>query len=135
MKKFALGFIIGLVSVILVFAAIRLGGERRVTVAGNSALVLHLEGDLPEAASVELPLPFLGQQQPLTMLETWQLLRKAAADPRIKALVLEPRGLSVGWGQLQELRDDILAFKKSGKPVYAYLRGAGMHEYYVATAA
>lgn len=28
-----------------------------------------------------------------------------------------------------------MEFKKSGKPVYAYLRGAGAHEYYVATAA
>ncbi len=36
---------------------------------------------------------------------------------------------------MEELRDDILAFKKSGKPVYAYLKGAGTHEYYVATAA
>ena len=80
-------------------------------------------------------MPFLAEQQPLTMVETWQLLRKAAVDSRIKALVLEPRGLAVGWAKLEELRDDIDAFKKSGKPVYAYLRGAGAHEYYVASAA
>ena len=63
------------------------------------------------------------------------MLRNAAADSRIKALVLEPRGLSVGWAKLEEIRDDILTFKKSGKPVYAYLRGAGTHEYYLASAA
>jgi len=73
---------------------------------------------------VELPLPFLEQQQPMTMIETWQLFRKAASDSRIKAIVLEPRGLSVGWAKLEELHDDIAAFRKSGKPVYAYLRGA-----------
>ncbi len=71
----------------------------------------------------------------MTMMETWRLLRKAAADSRIKALVLEPRGLEVGWAKLEELRDDVAAFKKSGKPVYAYLRGATSREYYVATAA
>ncbi len=121
--------------VILVFAAIRLGGDRKVVVADGSTLVLHLEGDLPEQSPVELPIPFLEQQQPLAIVETWQLLRKAASDSRIKALVLEPRGLSVGWAKLEELRDEIIEFKKSGKPVYAYLRGAGTHEYYVATAA
>src|SRR5439155_14517055 len=119
MKRFALGFIIGLVFaglvvVILVFAAMRFG-ERRVKVADGSTVVLHLEGELPEQPPVELPLPFLREQQPLTMVETWSLLRKAAADPRVKALVLEPRGLSVGWGKLEELHDDVVAFKKSGK--------------------
>src|ERR1019366_1395995 len=78
---------------------------------------------------------FLQDQQPLTVAETWQMLRNAAADSRIQAIVLEPRGLDVGWAKLEELRGDILNFKKSGKPVYAFLRGARTKEYYVATAA
>jgi protease-4 len=140
MKKFLLGFVIGLlfaglVVLILGFAAIRLGGERPVTVADNTALVLDLEGSVPEQAPVDVPIPFLGQQQVLTMADTWQLLRKAAADNRIRALVLEPRGLDLGWAKLEELRADIVTFKKSGKPVYAYLRGAGTREYYLASAA
>jgi protease-4 len=140
MKKFLLGFIIGLLFaglavVILGFALARFGSRRPTTVATNSTLVLHLEGALPERSPVEFPLPFLGQEQPLTVAETWQLLRNAAADSRIKAVVLEPRGMSVGWAKLEELRDDIVNFKKSGKPVFAYLRGAGAHEYYLASAA
>ncbi len=140
MKRFLLGFLLGLVFaglaiVILLFAAVRLGGGRKVTVADNSTLVLHMEGNLPEQAPVDYGLPFLSQQQPLSVAENWQLLRNAAADPHIKAIVLEPRGLSVGWAKLEELRGDLVNFKKSGKPVYAYLRGAGMREYYVATAA
>ncbi len=98
-------------------------------------MVLQLEGDLPEQSPVDYQIPFLQDEQPPTVAETWQLLRNAAADSRIKAMVLEPRGLSVGWAKLEELRADILAFKKSGKPVYAYLRGAGTKEYYLATAA
>ena len=56
MKNFFLGFVIGivfvgLVVVILGFAAVRmaatLGGERPVTVADNSALMLNLEGAVP----------------------------------------------------------------------------------------
>jgi len=140
MKRFALGFVIGLlfaglVLLIIGAAAMRFGTDRPPAVADGSTLVLHLEGELPEQPQVTLPIPFLEDQQPMTMVETWHLLRKAAADSRIKALVLEPRALNVGWAKLEELRGSILAFKKTGKPVYAYLRGAGTKEYYIATAA
>src|SRR5580698_4884310 len=139
MRKFALGFVIGLlfaglVAFIVAAAAMRFG-ERPPVVADGSILVLHLEGELPEQSPVTLPIPFLEDQQPMTIIETWQLLRKAAVDSRVKALVLEPRDLGVGWAKLEELRGSIVAFKKSGKPVYAYLRGAGTKEYYLATAA
>lgn len=139
MKNFLIGFLIGLLFVfvvigILAYAAVH-AGERKVSVADGSTLVLHLEGDLPEEPPVELPIPMLAEQQPPTMVETWEMLHKAAIDSRIKALVLEPRELTVGWAKLEELHDDIETFKKSGKPVYAYLHGAGSHEYYIATAA
>jgi len=139
-KRFFIGVLVGLLFaglalVIIVFAAIRFGGNRTPQVAANSTLVLHLEGELPEQPPIDLPIPFLTEQQPPSILETWKLLRNAAADSRIKAIVFEPRGLSVGWAKLEELRADILNFKKSGKPVYAYLRGAGTREYYLASAA
>ncbi len=144
MKKFFLGFAIGivfvgLVGVILVFAAIRMAssfsGERPVAVADNSVLILNLEGTVPEQAPVDVSIPYLQQEPPLTVLDTWKLLRRAASDTRVKALVLEPRGLDAGWAKLEELRAEIVAFKQSGKPVYAYLRNAGTAEYYLATAA
>jgi protease-4 len=141
MKRFLLGFVIGilfvgLVGVLLVLAAMRFGAAGRApTVAANSALVLHLEGDVPEQAPFEVAVPYFQDQPPLTVADTWRLLQQAAADSRIKALVLEPKGLSVGWAKLEELRAQILDFKKSGKPVYAYLRGASTHDYYIATAA
>ncbi len=139
MKKFILGFVIGILFVcllgaIVVAAAIRLGG-RTPTVASNSALVLHLEGDIPEQAPVDVALPFVQEEPPQTVSDIWRLLQEAAGDSRIKAVVLEPRDLSTGWAKLEELRADIETFKKSGKPVYAYLKGAGTHEYYLATAA
>jgi protease-4 len=139
MRKFALGVLVGLLFaglvVLIVAAAAMRFGERPPVVADGSTLVLHLEGEQPEQPQVALPIPFLEDQQPMTVVETWQLLRKAAVDSRIKALVLEPRGMEVGWAKLEELRGSIMAFKKTGKPVYAYLRGAGTKEYYLATAA
>ena len=88
MKKFFLGFVIGivfvgLVGVILVFAAVRMAssfsGERPVTVSDNSALILNLEGAVPEQAPVDVAIPYFQQQPPLTVLDTWKLLHRAAA--------------------------------------------------------
>lgn len=142
MKKFLLGFLGGIVFSGLVLMLLFLGAlaafsvaDNRPIVRDNSVLVLNLEGSVPERSPVDVPIPFLGQQAGPTVVESWQLLRKGAQDPRIKALVVSPSGLNVGWAKLEELRAQILEFKKSGKPVYAYLRGAGTREYYLATAA
>ncbi len=139
MKKFLLGVLCGVVvaglaGVIFVFSMIRLS-DTKPAIAANSALLLRLEGEVPERPPVEIPFgPFEGQS-PATVRDLWSGLKRAAADSRIKAVVLAPRSLSVGWGKLQELRDSVAAFRKSGKPVYAFLRMPGAKEYYLATAA
>jgi protease-4 len=42
--------------------------------------------------------------------------------------------LDGGWGKVQELRDAIARFRRSGKPAYAHLESVGNQEYYLATA-
>src|SRR5437667_222367 len=53
-----------------------------------------------------------------------------AAGVGALALVLRDSG----WGKVQELRDAITRFRKSGKPAYAHLEVCGNKEYYLATA-
>jgi protease IV len=138
MAKFLIGVVTGIVLVVLTvvlifFAALRLR-EKPPAIADNSVLVLRLQGDIPEKPPVELP-AFLSRGPGVTIANVWMSLRKAAADPHIKAVVLEPEGLSVGWAKSEELRADLEQFRKSGKPVYAYLRTPAMHDYYVALGA
>lgn len=140
MWRFLLGVLIGVVVTIaaifvVVFAVSRFFANRPPSVAANSVLVLSLSGDIPEAAPIELPIPFFQEQNVPTMRDMWHSLHEAASDSRIKALVLEPQGLAVGWGKLEELHQDLMNFRKSGKPVYAFLRSPGSHEYYLASAA
>ena len=99
-------------------------------------LVLNLEGDLPEVPSIDIGVPLFQTQSAPTVRDMWEAMHAAAADSRIKGLVLKPRNLTLGWGKLQELRHEIEVFKRvSGKPVYAYLQTPGMHEYYLASVA
>lgn len=140
MRKFLLGALVGVIVAVLgifiiVLAVGRLFASKQPTIAANSVLVLTLEGSIPEAAPVDIPIPFLQAQSVPTVRDIWASLREAATDNRIKALVIEPRNLAAGWGKLQELRQDIADFKSSHKPVYALLEGPSSREYYVASAA
>ncbi len=140
MGRFLIGIAVGIVVTILgivvfAFAMVRLFESKKPSIAADSALVLNLSGDVPEAAQSAIWLPSLQEKADPTVQELWRSLHAAASDPRIKAVVFEPHGLDAGWGKLQEIRQDILDFKKSGKPVYALLSGAGSREYYVASVA
>jgi protease-4 len=139
MKKFLIGVVAGvvfsgLVVVVLMLAAVRLG-DRKPEVPAQAVLTLRLEGALPERAQAEIPIPFFGQRRAVTVTDVWSSLKKAAADERIRAVVLEPRGVQAGWARLDEVRASLLAFRKSGKPVYAHLVTPGARDYYLATAA
>jgi protease-4 len=61
-------------------------------------------------------------------------IKKAAEDKDVKALLLDVQS-SPGRGQANELRHAIMAFKKSGKKVYACVEAGDTGSYLVATAA
>ncbi len=137
MVKFLIGLVTGVLLVILTigllfFAALRFR-ERPPDISDDSVVVLRLTGDVPEKAPVEIP--FLSEGHVLTVADVWTVLRNAAADSHIKAVVLEPEGLSAGWAKIEEIRADLDKFRKSGKPVYAYLRTPQAREYLVACGA
>ena len=139
MVKFLSGLITGVLLVFFtlffLFFVLLQFREKPPEIADNSVLVLRLEGDIPEKPPLELP-AFLGAGGPgLTVASVWMMLQKAAADSHIKAVVLEPEGLSTGWAKLEEIRADLERFRKSGKPVYAFLRAPRTRDYYVALAA
>lgn len=140
MWKFVLGVAVGIVvavvgSIIVLFAIGRIFSSKQPTIAGDSVLVLALDGDLPEAPSLDIQIPLVQNQPSPTVRDVWTALRGAASDNRIKAIVLQPRGIGAGWGKLQELRQELTNFKRSGKPVYAYLQSPGSREYYLASVA
>src|SRR5438128_2179592 len=142
MKNFLLGlftglFVAGLTAVILVFVVIKIAssfGERKPTIAEGSTLILKLEGALPEKSPPEVPLPFFEDQAPMTVQQVWETLKKAAVDSRVKAVIFEPRGVGAGWAKMEEIHQDLEQFRKSGKPLVAFLRNPSGREYYLATA-
>ena len=139
MGKFLLGLLTGAILVILIgvigFFAIASLRSKPATIAEGSTLILHLSGDLPEKPSIDFSIPGLGERSSVTVENVWSMLRRAAADPRVKAVVFEPEEVSTGWATMQEIRADLENFRKSGKPLVAWLKSPSLRDYYMATAA
>jgi protease-4 len=139
MTKFLLGVLAGIViagvaCIVLAFAMVRWSSQKP-QVPNSGILQVNLEGAVPEGLAEVPPLPALARQTPLAVVEWWSVLRAAGKDTRVRGLLLRPRHLAVGWAKLQELRTGIEEFKKSGKPVYAWVETPGLREYYLASAA
>ncbi|MBA2621614.1 MAG: signal peptide peptidase SppA [Acidobacteria bacterium] len=133
-------FIVGAVLLTVFLAAIigiALLAEawRKPQVADNSVLVLQISGGLPDFAPDDATARLFGGGARQSFSGLLTQMRKAKADARIGALLLDIETSGLGWGKADELREAIDEFKISGKPVYAYMEYAGNKEYYIATAA
>jgi protease-4 len=62
-------------------------------------------------------------------------LKKAAIDPNIKLVYMDLSHISIGLAQLEELREALLQFKESEKPIIAYGDNLSQGAYYLATVA
>jgi len=120
---------------IAAFVAMYVLFGREPSVAAHSTLVLQVGGDLAEVAPADVFGYIRGNRTP-TVRSVVDNLRKAKADSRVSAVLLKPTSFSSPfWAKVQEVRDAVLEFRKSGKPVYAYLEYGGDREYYLASAA
>jgi protease IV len=121
---------IGISAAGLVLMAALVG--RQPQVSGNSTLVLRVGGNLQEME----PGGVIGQffEAPPTVRSLVDALRKAKVDRRISSVVIRPAGAAALWGKVQEVRDAVVDFRSSGKPIVAYLEYGGEQEFYLASA-
>lgn len=127
------------------FSALLMTGGRETSVGRNSVLVFDLTMNLmdapPSAEFMQVIEQSMGRQSvPTYSLRTvTEALRQAAADQRISSLYLSgnfvPQEYGSGFSALRELRQALLEFKQSGKPVIAYLENPTVREYYVTSVA
>jgi len=103
------------------------------SIRDNSVLALKISGPLPDYVPDDPIRRILGgQPQSLSSLMTQ--FRKAKADKRIKAILLDVDASDIGWAKTEEIRGAIEDYRASGNPVYAYMEMGLNKDYYVATA-
>ena len=109
--------------------------SRGPAIEDDSTLVLRPGGELQETVPDDVVGQLVGRNV-TTVRSFVESLRLAKRDPRITGVLLLPSSFeSPFWAKVQELRDAVLDFRKSGKIVVAFLEYGGDREYYLASAA
>jgi protease-4 len=121
---------VGISAAGLVVTAFVIG--RPAHVPANSALVVRVGGTLEEVE----PGGLMGAltESPPTLRGMVDALRRAKVDRRITSVIIRPTGNAALWGKVQEVRDAIIDFKTSDKPIIAFLEYGGEQELYLASA-
>lgn len=146
--KYTLATITGIIIVSIIFFVVLIAslstmvisGEKPAVISNNTVLVLKAGVTIPDQGSNN---PYAGFDiinmtiTPLPGLnEILQNIKKAAADNKIKGILIENGILPSGWATTEELRDALEKFKASGKFVIAYSDYILLQEgYYLSTAA
>jgi protease-4 len=110
----------------------------KVEIKDNSILHLTLTGPIPDRSS-DNPFSSFGfdglGETPMGLNDVLDNLDKAAANPSVKGIFLDLTNLSTGIATIEEIRNALIDFKKSGKFIYAYSEVFSQPTYYLATAA
>ena len=103
----------------------------------KSGLRITLKGSITERAGEENPLSKLGGEttQQIALDQALQALEKAAKNDKIEGIYMEGGILSAYPAEVQELRQALLEFKKSGKWIIAYADTYSRSAYYLCSVA
>ncbi len=142
--KFTLATITGIIlsSVVLLFISILVvfsmvsSSESETQVRKNSIMMLDLNGTLTER-SQENPLELLIKDGYKTygLDDILSSIKKAEENENIKGIYIHASSLGAGFASLEEIRDALKDFKKSGKFIVAYSDTYTQGLYYLSSVA
>lgn len=124
--------VIGMMSIIGMIAS----GNAAQNVEENSVFVLNLSGTISEQGS-ENPLSMFTGDNSLNsgLNDILSSIKKAKANDEIKGIYIEAGALMTNYATLQEIRNALADFRKSGKWIVAYGDFYTQGAYYVASVA
>jgi protease-4 len=126
--------------IIIFFATLvsTVGSEEKTVVENNSVLHLNLDAQINELQKDDPfeNLPIVGQNTPaIGLLQLKEAIAHAKTDDNIKGIYLEVSYPQTGFSTLEEIRQSLIDFRKSGKWVIAYNEVMSEGAYYLASAA
>lgn len=135
---FIASFIIVLIFIGIISAAISSGSESE-EIKANSILMLKLDQPINDRKSnmpkISLNLANFGTENALGLNEILKNIHKARLDTNIRGIYLQLSGLQAGVATIEEIRNALLDFKKSGKFILSFSDTYTQGSYYLASAA
>ena len=136
MLSFFALFILFIVFISVIVAS---AGSEKVDVSANS--VIHMSLDYPISERTDKSpfgdFDFMGfeSKKTLGLKEILSGIEDAKDDDHIKGIYLDASSVSAGFATIEEIRNALIDFRKSGKFVIAYSEVYSQGAYYLATAA
>lgn len=124
---------------IILVVAIAAGGKKEVSIKKDSVIRISLDEAIPERPT-DNPLEGFAAfsdefKLPLSLKTIVDNLERAKNDDKIKGIYLDLSLVQSGLSTLEEIRNALLDFKKSGKFIYAYSELYNQKNYYIASVA
>lgn len=111
--------------------------EDVVTIADNSVLELNLNGSITEL-EIEDPLGAIipeAAEESTGLIQLIETIEKAADDEKIRGIYLHASDVAAGTATIEEIREALENFKKSGKWLIAFAEAYSERAYFLASVA
>ncbi len=123
----------------ILVSMISFSSKEEVKISEKSVLHIKLEGSITDRSSnnpfQEFNFSTMKSNKELGLNDILLNLKKAKTDPNIKGIYLDLGNISVGISLLEEIRNGLIDFKKSGKFILSYSESYSQKAYYLASVA
>ena len=137
------GMVLAVFVIILLFIGIvslslsSINNKAEVTVKENSILKINLSNLSVVERTSENPFEGLNLSgnipKTIALKQVLDNIEKAKSDEKIKAIYINTSFVNAGLSQIEEIRNKLLEFKLSGKPIIAYAEVYSQSAYYLAS--
>ncbi len=103
---------------LLLLPAALVRAEEEAAKSAETAAIAEITLEIADAEDPPSDFPFGPKSRNLR--ELLATVRRAAADPKVDAVLFRPKSYGVGWARLLEVRDGLKALRASGKKVFVY---------------
>lgn len=145
--KTVIGAIVGTIValVLLIFIGIGIIGsiasssESEPVVPKKTILRLDLSTPVAEQAKDNFSIDFMSgnadMSSSISLLKAVKAIEAAAEDPAVSFIYMTTDGMTLSVPQMEELREALVHFRASGKPVISYSKTVSTPDYYMASVA
>lgn len=131
------GFLMFIILIGIIVSAVSLGEKETVVVPEKTILMLTLDQPINDRSSnnpfahINFSRPDVSSQPGLN--DIIKTLKNASADSKVKGIFLELTDIPSGQATIEEIRNALIGFKKSGKFIVSYSETFTQKSYYLAS--
>lgn len=124
-----------LISLGIVAGIIAAASSDEVIIYKNTMLVLKMDKPMADRSPKMPVFGMFGTEKYASLTDILKNLKKAKTDKNISGIYLDLSSIQASMATVEEIREGLLDFKKSGKFIWAYSEGFDQKAYYLASAA